>query len=201
MPALVDHAAAMAMALEEARAAGARGEVPVGAVVLHEGHVVARSGNERELRQDPTAHAEVNALRAAASVLHAIDLSGCTLYSTCEPCPMCLAASHWSKVDRVVFGAGIGDATAAGFAELAVPAATLAALGRSLRYGIRLHLIVRETEGEAWDAAHRLIRHLSDDTIATAQRKLAQESDSVGQKRMLALHGGSRERLEIAPNT
>ncbi len=72
--------------------------------------------------------------------------------------------------------------------------------GRTLRYGIRLHLIVRETEGEAWDAAHRLIRHLSDETIATAQRKLAVESDSEGQRRMLALHNGSRERLEIAPN-
>ena len=75
-----------------------------------------------------------------------------------------------------------------------------AAHGRILRYGIRLHLIVRETEGEAWDAAHRLIRHLSDDTIATAQRKLAAESDSEGQRRMLSLHGGSRERLEVAPN-
>jgi alkanesulfonate monooxygenase len=75
-----------------------------------------------------------------------------------------------------------------------------AVLGRTLRYGIRLHLIVRETEGEAWDEARKLIRHLSDDTIATAQRKLATESDSVGQKRMLALHGGSRERLEVSPN-
>ena len=75
-----------------------------------------------------------------------------------------------------------------------------AAHGRTLRYGIRLHLIVRETEGEAWDAARRLIRHLSDDTVATAQRKLATESDSEGQRRMLALHGGSRERLEVSPN-
>jgi len=75
-----------------------------------------------------------------------------------------------------------------------------AAHGRTLRYGIRLHLIVRETEGEAWDAARRLIRHLSDDTIATAQSKLATESDSEGQRRMLALHGGSRERLEVSPN-
>ena len=64
----------------------------------------------------------------------------------------------------------------------------------------RLHLIVRETEGEAWDAARGLIRHLSDETIATAQRKLATESDSEGQRRMSALHGGSRERLEVAPN-
>jgi alkanesulfonate monooxygenase len=75
-----------------------------------------------------------------------------------------------------------------------------AAHGRTLRYGIRLHIIVRETEGEAWDAANRLISHLSDDTIATAQRKLATESDSEGQRRMSALHGGSRERLEVAPN-
>lgn len=72
--------------------------------------------------------------------------------------------------------------------------------GRTLRYGIRLHLIVRETEGEAWDAARGLIRHLSDDTIATAQRKLATESDSEGQRRMSALHGGSRELLEVAPS-
>ena len=75
-----------------------------------------------------------------------------------------------------------------------------AALGRTLRYGIRLHLIVRETEGEAWDAARGLIRHLSDDTIAAAQAKLTQESDSEGQRRMRALHGGSRERLEVSPN-
>jgi alkanesulfonate monooxygenase len=75
-----------------------------------------------------------------------------------------------------------------------------AAHGRRLRFGIRLHIIVRETEGEAWDAARRLISHLSDDTIAAAQHKLSQESDSEGQKRMLALHGGSREKLEVAPN-
>ena len=75
-----------------------------------------------------------------------------------------------------------------------------AAHGRTLRYGIRLHIIVRETEGQAWDVARDLIRHLSDDTIATAQRKLATESDSVGQRRMLDLHGGSRERLEVSPN-
>ncbi|HWK45222.1 MAG TPA: FMNH2-dependent alkanesulfonate monooxygenase [Stellaceae bacterium] len=75
-----------------------------------------------------------------------------------------------------------------------------AAHGRSLRYGIRLHIIVRETEGEAWDAAHKLISHLTDDTIATAQYKLSQQTDSEGQRRMRALHGGSRERLEVAPN-
>ena len=75
-----------------------------------------------------------------------------------------------------------------------------ALLGRTLRYGIRLHFIVRETESEAWAAAERLISHLSDDTIANAQAKLAAGSDSEGQKRMMSLHGGSRDRLLVGPN-
>lgn len=75
-----------------------------------------------------------------------------------------------------------------------------AAIGRTLRYGIRLHFIVRETEGEAWDDARRLISHLSDETIASAQAKLAAGSDSEGQRRMMSLHSGNREKLEVAPN-
>jgi alkanesulfonate monooxygenase len=73
-------------------------------------------------------------------------------------------------------------------------------LGRRLRFGIRLHIIVRETEDEAWAAAERLISHLSDDVIASAQRKLTLESDSEGQRRMVALHGGDRSKLVISPN-
>ena len=72
--------------------------------------------------------------------------------------------------------------------------------GRKLKFGLRIHIIVRETAREAWDAADRLIAHLSDDAIAAAQRKFTLESDSVGQKRMSALHGGRRDRLEISPN-
>lgn len=76
-----------------------------------------------------------------------------------------------------------------------------AARGRELKFGLRIHLIVRETEQEAWNVANNLIAHLSDEAIAAAQRKFAQESDSIGQKRMSALHGGGRrDRLEIAPN-
>lgn len=78
--------------------------------------------------------------------------------------------------------------------------ALAAAKGRRMRFGIRLHLIVRETEGEAWAAADRLISHLTDETIAAAQARLAAESDSVGQRRMTALHGGRRDRLEVSPN-
>lgn len=75
------------------------------------------------------------------------------------------------------------------------------ALGRDVKFGLRIHLIVRETEDEAWAAADDLIRHLSDEAIAAAQAKFAQESDSVGQKRMTALHGGGRrDQLVIAPN-
>ncbi|OWJ67844.1 FMNH2-dependent alkanesulfonate monooxygenase [Inquilinus limosus] len=78
--------------------------------------------------------------------------------------------------------------------------ARAAARGRTLRFGMRLHLIVRETEEEAWRVAERLIRDVSDDAIAEAQRKLADGSDSVGQKRMTALHGGRRDRLLVGPN-
>ncbi|MGO9135095.1 MAG: LLM class flavin-dependent oxidoreductase, partial [Methylovirgula sp.] len=75
------------------------------------------------------------------------------------------------------------------------------ARGRKVTFGMRIHLIVRETEKEAWDVANKLIANLSDEAIAAAQRKFAQESDSVGQKRMSALHGGGRrDALEIAPN-
>jgi alkanesulfonate monooxygenase len=79
--------------------------------------------------------------------------------------------------------------------------ARAAARGRQVKFGLRIHLIVRETAAEAWDTANKLIANLSDDAIAAAQRKFATESDSVGQQRMTALHqGGRRDRLEIAPN-
>ncbi|MBY5897648.1 FMNH2-dependent alkanesulfonate monooxygenase [Rhizobium leguminosarum] len=72
--------------------------------------------------------------------------------------------------------------------------------GREVSFGIRLHFIVRETDDEAWEAAERLIRHLDDDTIREAQERFVQESDSVGQKRMAALHGGRHDKLEVSPN-
>ncbi len=78
--------------------------------------------------------------------------------------------------------------------------ARAAALGRKLRFGLRVHLIVRETAEEAWAAADRLISHLSEETIAAAQKRFAEESDAVGQHRMAALHGGRRDRLEVSPN-
>lgn len=101
----IDDDAAMAIALEEASAAGSAGEVPVGAVVIVAGAVVAKAGNRRERDADPTAHAEVLALRAAAAALGSWRLDGATLVVTLEPCPMCAGALLSARVARVVFGA------------------------------------------------------------------------------------------------
>jgi guanine deaminase len=128
---MMDESGWMKRAIAEARAGIAAGQSPFGSVLVRADRVVVASHNTVWLDTDPTAHAEVNGLRAASRLLGTIDLAGCTLYSTCEPCPMCLAAIHWAKVDRVVFGATIADAASAGFSELPVAAATLAELGQS----------------------------------------------------------------------
>ena len=95
----------MREALEEARLAQSEGELPVGCVIVHNSTVIARGHNEREQTGDPTAHAEVVAMRRAANVLKAWRLSGCTLYVTLEPCPMCAGAIVQSRIARVVYGA------------------------------------------------------------------------------------------------
>jgi tRNA(adenine34) deaminase len=105
---------AMGLALEEAAAAVAHGDVPVGAVALFGGEPVARAHNERELRGDPTAHAEVLALRQAAGVIGGWRLTGVSLVVTLEPCPMCAGALVAARVDRLVFGATDPRAGAAG---------------------------------------------------------------------------------------
>ncbi|HVF20774.1 MAG TPA: tRNA adenosine(34) deaminase TadA [Mycobacteriales bacterium] len=98
--------AAMHLALTEARAALDHGDVPIGAVVLDpSGTPIARGHNERELHGDPTAHAEVLALRRAAETLGSWRLDGCTLVVTLEPCTMCAGASVLARVDRLVYGA------------------------------------------------------------------------------------------------
>lgn len=99
------HDDAMRTALEQARAAAAAGEVPVGAVVLHEGAVIAARHNERETTNDPTAHAEVLALRDAAAHLGRWRLDDCTLVVTLEPCVMCAGALLNSRIGTLVYGA------------------------------------------------------------------------------------------------
>lgn len=95
----------MAAALDEARAAGARGEVPVGAVIVAAGRVVARAGNRTRELADPTAHAEMLAIREACRVLGSERLPGHDLYVTLEPCPMCAAAISAARIGRLYYGA------------------------------------------------------------------------------------------------
>lgn len=95
----------MSLALEQARAAAARGEVPVGAVIVRDGRVLARAGNRTLELKDPTAHAELLAIRLACEEIGSERLVDCDLYVTLEPCPMCAAAISFARVRRLYFGA------------------------------------------------------------------------------------------------
>ncbi|HEY2385774.1 MAG TPA: tRNA adenosine(34) deaminase TadA [Candidatus Binatia bacterium] len=104
----------MAAALAEAVRAEAAGEVPVGAVVVRDGAIIAAAGNGPIGRRDPTAHAEVLALRAAAAAIGNYRLVGCELYATIEPCPMCVGAALHARIATIVFGCADPKAGAAG---------------------------------------------------------------------------------------
>ena len=102
-------------ALRLAEANVMRGGGPFGAVVVRDDEIVARGTNRVTAANDPTAHAEIEALRAACRVLDSFQLDGCVIYSSCEPCPMCLGAIHWARPDRLVWAATREDAARAGF--------------------------------------------------------------------------------------
>ena len=95
----------MQQALEQARSAGERNEIPIGAVVVCKGRIIARAHNLTETLNDPTAHAEMQAITAATEYLGGKYLTDCTLYVTVEPCPMCAAALAWAQIPRIVYGA------------------------------------------------------------------------------------------------
>jgi tRNA(adenine34) deaminase len=119
-------------ALVEARAAEAHDDVPVGALVVHQGQVISRAHNERELRQDPTAHAEILALRAAASQLGSWRLEDCILYVTLEPCAMCAGAMVLARLPILVYGAADPKAGAVG---------SLMDIARDERLNHRVHVV------------------------------------------------------------
>lgn len=104
---------AIALATRSCRGGGG----PFGAVIVKDGKVVAAKANSVTLSNDPTAHAEVNAIRSACRKMGTFDLSGCTLYTSCEPCPMCLGAIYWAGISRVFYGADRKDADGAGFSD------------------------------------------------------------------------------------
>ena len=103
---------AVALALENVNS-GSGG--PFGALIVRDGKVIAEGTNLVTSTNDPTAHAEVVAIRAACRVLNGFQLTGCELYTSCEPCPMCLGAIYWARPDRIFYGASAADAAAAGF--------------------------------------------------------------------------------------
>lgn len=102
--------------------AGMRGQQggPFGAVIVRDGEIIAQGCNQVTSSNDPTAHAEMVAIRAAALALGNPSLAGCTIYASCEPCPMCLAAIHWARLDRIFFASTSADAAAAGFDDTVI---------------------------------------------------------------------------------
>lgn len=104
----------MILALEEAQHALSKDEIPIGAVIVKDGHVIARAHNQRESLHDPTAHAEILALREASQGLKNWRLMGCTIYVTMEPCPMCAGAIQQARLARLVYGIADPKAGAAG---------------------------------------------------------------------------------------
>lgn len=118
-----------AVALAGDNASSAAGG-PFGAVIVKDGRIVAEASNTVTVDNDPTAHAEVNAIRKACSVLGTFDLSGCELYTSCEPCPMCLAACYWAHIDKVWYAADRHDAAEAGFDDSMIYVEVSRPLGR-----------------------------------------------------------------------
>jgi tRNA(Arg) A34 adenosine deaminase TadA len=121
----------MRVAIQVSREGLAAGQSPFGCAIALGDRIVARSHNTVVWSTDITAHAEINAIRAANHSTSSIHLNGAIVATTCEPCPMCMAALHWARVDAVYYGATIEDASRAGFNELALPAQTLLATGGS----------------------------------------------------------------------
>lgn len=117
---MIDPASAMRRAIALSCASVTAGGGPFGAVVVKDGVVIAEGANRVVLDADPTAHAEVVALRAACAALGTHDLSGAVLYTSCEPCPMCLSAAWWARVAAVVYGNGRAEAAAIGFDDAAI---------------------------------------------------------------------------------
>jgi tRNA(Arg) A34 adenosine deaminase TadA len=110
----------MRLAIAKAKEGISKGQTPFGACIVKNNQVIACNHNLVWKSNNITAHAEIVAIGSACKALKSVDLSGCTIYSTCEPCPMCFSACHWSRIARIVFGCAINDAKNFGFNEMAV---------------------------------------------------------------------------------
>jgi guanine deaminase len=117
-------------AIAQAEKGVKKGQTPFGAVIVHKHKMIAAAHNQVWKLKDITAHAEIVALRRACQNLNQVHLAGATIYSTCEPCPMCMSACHWARIGRIVFGAYITDAAKFGFNELAISNRQMIKLGK-----------------------------------------------------------------------
>ena len=124
---------------------------PFGAVIVREGQIVGEGANSVTVTNDATAHAEVTAIRAACSTLKTFTLAGCVLYTSCEPCPMCLAASYWARLDQVYYACSAEDAARAGFDDVLLYAEFR--MDRSAR-SLPVSQLLRE---EAWSSFEKWI--------------------------------------------
>lgn len=121
----------MQAAAKKAKKGIVKGQTPFGACIVKGGVIISCAHNIVWKNTDITAHAEIHAIRDACRKLKSIDLSGCVIYSTCEPCPMCFAAIHWAKIGKIVYGCGIKDAKKFGFNELCISNKKLKRMGRN----------------------------------------------------------------------
>jgi len=121
----------MLMVIAKAKEGIDVGQSPFAACIVKDGEVIACEHNAVWENTDITSHAEINAIRRACKLLNTIDLTGCVIYSTCEPCPMCFTACHWAKISRIVYGARIEDSKAFGFSELCISIKVLKEMGKS----------------------------------------------------------------------
>ncbi len=121
----------MRLAIKKALQGVKKGQTPFGACIVKGGKIISCVHNVVWNKKDITAHAEVQAIREACKKLNTVDLSGCTIYSSCEPCPMCFSACHWAKISKIYFGTNIKDAKNIGFSELDIPNLTMKKVGKS----------------------------------------------------------------------
>ncbi len=146
----------MQLALKEAKIAAERGEVPVGAVVVFQGEVISRAHNECETRDDPTAHAEVLAIKKASKYLKGWRLTDCTIYVTKEPCPMCAGAIHQARIDRLVYGTRDEKTGAAG---------TLYDIVRDQRLNHQVEVTAGVCEEECQELLQKFFQKLRQDIV------------------------------------
>ena len=119
----------MTLAIARTKQGIEKGQTPFGACIVKAGRVISCEHNTVWKSTDITAHAEICAIRKACKKLNTVSLTGCVIYSTCEPCPMCFSACHWAGISRIVYGARIADAKRFGFSELSISNKKMKSLG------------------------------------------------------------------------